>query len=113
MTSAERLDDGAFGPGARFRVRQPRLPQAVWTVDQVEPGRAFSWTSASPGVHSWGDHRVEPAGEHSLAVLVFEQTGPLSGLASLIASRLVRRYVRTEAQSIKRFVEQQARQDAR
>lgn len=106
ITSAQRLTPGGLAPGAEFRIRQPRLPAVVWTVDDVVPGRSFSWRSSSPGIESRGDHRVELSGDGSRAVLVFAQTGLLVFLSDLVFARLVRQYVRTEAEGLKRYVEQ-------
>lgn len=97
--------EASLKPGAVFRVRQPRLPTTTWTVTEVVPGRQFAWTSSSPGVRSRGDHRVEPIGDRSRAVLTFEQTGFLAPLSGLFLSGLIRRYVRTEGASLKAFAE--------
>jgi hypothetical protein len=36
------------------------LPPAVWTVTAVEPGRSFSWSTATPGLRSTADHEIHP-----------------------------------------------------
>ena len=94
--------------GTRVRVRQPKLPAATWTVDAVEPGRAFSWRSDAPGMSSWAEHRVTPSGAGSHVVLALEQTGALAGLSGLIYARLIRRYVRAEADGLKKRAESDA-----
>ena len=52
----ERLDDGPLAVGARTRLAQPKLPEAVWTVTELTPGAAFTWTSSSPGVRITASH---------------------------------------------------------
>ncbi len=64
VTSVERLDRRPFGVGSRFRIRQPKLPTAVWTVTTLEPGCYFEWRNVSPGLTSVGGHaspRAPPA----------------------------------------------------
>ena len=100
-----RLDDGEFRVGSSARVRQPRLPTAVWTVDEIEPGRFFTWTSRTPGVASTGVHRVDDLGDRSSVTLGIRQTGALAPLLGAIYGRLTRRYVQMEADGLKRYVE--------
>lgn len=109
VTSVEALQDGALQVGARFRVRQPRLPQAVWEVTEVLPGSSFTWVNRSPGLTSTGTHSVQrPAGGGgTTAVLAIEQTGALAFLARLLTG-LTRRYVRMEAAGLKVRSEQRA-----
>jgi hypothetical protein len=50
----ERLDDGVFGIGGRARIRQPRIPVAIWKVTEFESGRSFTWASEAFGIRSVG-----------------------------------------------------------
>ena len=76
---AERLDDGPLAVGARTRLAQPKLPEAVWTVIGLTSGTAFTWTSTSAG---W-----------------------LAPMGWLMTRSLTQRYVRTEAAAIKAAAE--------
>jgi uncharacterized membrane protein len=61
VSEVQRLDDGDFAVGSRARIRQPRLRPAIWTVETIEPGAAFTWSTSTPGARIVGDHRiVEP-----------------------------------------------------
>ncbi len=101
----ERLDDGPLTVGARTRLAQPKLPEAVWTVVELTPGTAFSWSSTSPGVRIVASHVVETAPEGSRLVLGVELAGWLSPVGWLMTRSLTRRYVQTEAASIKAAAE--------
>ena len=101
IAAVESLTEEPLRVGSRFRVEQPRLPPTVWTVDELEPGRSFSWTSGSRAVASRGYHGVEPAAGGSRVVLTFSQTGPLAPVVSLVYRGLISRYVQTEADSLK------------
>ena len=58
ISEVQRLDDGEFTVGSRARVRQPRLWPATWMVEKLEPGVAFTWSTATPGARIVGDHRI-------------------------------------------------------
>ena len=106
VRSVERLDQGPFGVGSRARIRQPRLPVAIWTVTALEPGRYFEWRSPAPGLLSVGGHRVDAAGDHASRVtLSLTWRGPLAPVVRLLFGKLARRYVEMEAQGLKRRCE--------
>ena len=84
----ERLDEGPLRVGSRVRIRQPRLPLAVWTVTALEPGRFFEWRSPVPGLLSVGDHRVDAAGaDTSRVTLSITWSGVLSPVIGLQSMR--------------------------
>lgn len=101
VDAVESLTEGPLRVGSSFRIEQPRLPPTVWTVDKLEPGRSFSWTSGGRGLASLGYHGIEPAVGGSQVVLTFTQTGPLAPLLGLVYRRLILRYVQSEADSLK------------
>jgi uncharacterized protein YndB with AHSA1/START domain len=106
MTRVRRLDRGPFGTGSAARIKQPRLPPAVWRVTAFDPGRSFSWTATGPGVRTVAGHHLGPGSDGSVTVtLTIEQSGPLAGLLWRLTSGLTRRYVDTEAHSLKRRCE--------
>ena len=106
VRDARLLEAGGLRPGQRVRLRQPRLPSAVWTVDRVEPERAFTWSSVAAGLRSSGEHAIEGTGpDTSRVVLRLVHSGVLAGPARLLYGGLVRRYVGLEAEGLKRAAE--------
>jgi carbon monoxide dehydrogenase subunit G len=105
VDQAERLDDGPLAVGARTRLAQPKLPEAVWTVTELTPGSAFTWTSTSPGVRVTASHLVEPAPEGSRLTLAIDLGGWMAPVGWLMTRSLTQRYVQTEAASIKAAAE--------
>lgn len=106
VTSVERLDQGPLRVGARARVRQPRIPTAVWEVTQLEPGRSFVWVATGPGIRTTGRHEVEPldSGRTRITAALLQQ-GWLAAVVGLLTRRLSMRYLRTEVQGLKAFCE--------
>ena len=106
IDKVERLDHGEFGIGSRARVHQPRIPVAVWTVTEFEPGRSFTWVSEAFGIRSVATHRLEPRGDGTVALtLGFAQTGWLARLVRSRAEKIAREYLAIEAQGLKRRCE--------
>ncbi len=101
----ERLDDGPLAVGATTRLAQPKLPEAVWTVTELTPGAAFTWTSSSPGVRITASHLIEPTPEGSRLTLAVDLAGWLAPVGWLTTKSLTQRYVETEAASLKAAAE--------
>ena len=102
IRSVELLTPGPLAVGSRARVRQPKLPTAVWEVTDLVPGRSFTWVNRSPGMTSTGVHSVSDGGDAAaVAALRIVQTGPLSVLA-LPFLPLTKKYVQLEAAGLKR-----------
>jgi carbon monoxide dehydrogenase subunit G len=105
VDSAERLDTGPFAVGSSARLRQPKLPEAVWTVTELTAGTSYTWESKQSGALSVASHVVEPHPDGTRLTLAVSVSGPLSGLGWLLTKGLARRYVETEAASIKSVAE--------
>lgn len=106
MTSLAYLEAPPLRIGSQVRVKQPRLPAAVWTVTSIEPHRQFTWEASTFGSHMVGIHAIEALGEgRSRVTLGVDQSGPLAWLGTLLFGRLGRRYVRMEAEGLKQRVE--------
>ena len=106
MDRVEVLDE-PFTLGSRARVRQPKLPAAVWTVTAYDENRTFTWESRSPGVTTTGAHEIVPTPDGKSTVrLTLDQKGPLAPVFALLAGRLTRRYVVMEAEGLKTKAEQ-------
>lgn len=107
VSSIEPLEDALpLRVGSRFRVRQPRLAPATWTVTELDEGRSFTWTSSAAGVSSVGTHVVEPDGSGARFTSGIEQHGPLAGVVKLLLGGLVRRYLGLEADGLRHRAEE-------
>jgi len=101
VTSVELLDPGPLAIGNRARIRQPRLPQAVWRITELDPGRSFTWVTRSPGVEVTARHSVEPSGTGVRAHLALHFGGMLGPLVARITRGLNVRYLGLEAAGLR------------
>lgn len=103
VTRLERLDDSAFIVGSKVRMKQPRLPAAVWEVTELEPERSFTWATKSAGVTTVAGHVLSPsAGADRVTVSnTIRQTGLLAPLVRLLAGGMIRRYMQMELDGLK------------
>src|SRR5690349_9591000 len=62
VTEVRYVDGDTLAAGARVRIRQPKLRTTVWTVATVYVGRAWTWESRVPGMHTTAVHTLEPLG---------------------------------------------------
>jgi hypothetical protein len=103
IDKVERLDSIEFGVGSRVRVRQPRIPVAVWTVTEFELGRSFTWVSEAFGIKSAATHLLQPRDDGVVSVtLTLVQTGWLAWLVRSRAEKTAREYLAMESQGLKR-----------
>ncbi|SCL50111.1 Polyketide cyclase / dehydrase and lipid transport [Micromonospora citrea] len=104
---ARRGEAGPLAVGATARLEQPKLRPAVWRVTELTDGVSFSWVSRNPGVSTLAEHRVLPlAAGRTRVDLVLTQSGPLAGLVGWLYGDLTRRYLRMEADGLRRRCEQ-------
>jgi len=105
VTTVHRLDPGPIRVGARTRIKQPKLRQAVWEVTEFDPGRSFTWVSRMPGLVSTARHVVTPAGDGAAVTLTVEQSGILGPVVGPMTKRLTERYLAIEGAGLKRLCE--------
>jgi uncharacterized membrane protein len=106
VSSVEALDGQQLALGARYRIIQPKLPPATWTVTNLEPPRRFAWESRSPGILVVADHIIEDASPgKSKVVLRISFSGWLSAPAGWFARSITESYLAQEAVALKLKVE--------
>ena len=105
ITSVRRLDAGPMRVGSKAHVKQPKLSGSVFEVTAWTPERGFDWVTKRPGLTGLGRHIIEPSAGGSRVTLAVVFSGPLTGLIALFFGRLTDRYIRMEAEGLKRRVE--------
>jgi uncharacterized protein YndB with AHSA1/START domain len=96
-----RLGSGPFAVGSRVLIRQPKLPPAFWKIAAIEPGKSFTWISASPGFRAIGYHAVESIPGGSRATLSIEFQGMFGGVFARMTRGITERYLDFEAKGLK------------
>ncbi len=108
ITRIERLDAPSFAVGSRFKVFQPKLRPAVWTITELKPEGNFTWVSQSPGMKVVAEHIIQPGGTGACKVTL---RSTFSGLVGLVVGRiygtLTKEYIGLEAAGLKRRSEGQ------
>ncbi len=61
IDAVRRHDGEQLGMGSTATLSQPRLPDAVWTVDEFVPETSFRWSARLLGMDWSANHVVEPA----------------------------------------------------
>lgn len=75
ITSIEWIEGDTIAVGNRARIKQPGQSAAIWTVEHVEPGREFRWSTKNMGARFVGTHVVEPGATGTRATLGIEASG--------------------------------------
>ena len=83
------LQPGPPRLGARYRVRQPALAAAVYTITWWQDGEGFSWRTGSRSLTGTAEHRITPDGLGHRLDLAYTWSGPVA----LVVHRALRRKV--------------------
>ena len=75
ILSVERIDDGELRVGSSARVRQPRMPLAVWTVTELEPLSRFVWEARILGSRFVGGHHLTSTSDGTRNALTLDVSG--------------------------------------
>lgn len=103
VTSIERMDEGPLRVGSRVRIKQPRLPVAVWEVTDLVPDRSFTWVARGPGIVTTASHVITPADQNGQVTVTasLDQAGLLGPLLGLLTKRMTNHYLDTEVRGLK------------
>lgn len=107
MQSVTRLGGpGATTVGARFEVRQPGLPKAVYEITDWRPGHGFTWVASSPGVRTSATHEIASGDGGTRLALGIVWAGPLAGIVRALLGSKARGMVEQEADTFARLAEE-------
>lgn len=106
MTSVTYIGGDRLALGSRVRIKQPRMPALEWEVTEFAPQQSFSWLAKSGGITTLGLHHLTPGLASGVTVRFgLRQSGSLAWLIGLLTSSMTCRYVRMEAEGLKRRCE--------
>ena len=103
VTSAELDPPGPLAVGSKASIKQPRLPSVEWTVSALEPNRSWIWENIAPGAKTVAAHVLTPLDDGRTHVdLSIDQRGVIGRPVGWLVRRLTRRYLRYEAEGLRR-----------
>jgi len=105
VLSVQRLDDRAQVIGRRYRLHQPRLGKANWTVTDWIRLIGFVWVCKRPGLLLVAEHKLRPEGTGCAVQLQLKVSGLLEPLVTRYAADLIDAYLRLEAAGLRRRCE--------
>ena len=106
ITRIERLDREPLAVGSKARIKQPGLPDRVWTVTRVDDSTHFEWRTQFGLLRMSGQHHIERAAPSGVINrLTIELTGPGSGLAGRLVRPRLLATLRSENEAFKRACE--------
>ena len=105
VTKVEVLNTPEIKLSNRYKVIQPKLQPVVWTITELNSAN-FTWESKSMGMHMVAEHVVKPINANQAEVtLTFAFNGWLGNLIGKMYGKMTEEYIQTEAQSLKKKVE--------
>lgn len=106
VQKVEVLDTPELKLNNRYKVYQPKLQPAEWTVTVLESPSSFTWESKAPGMHMVAEHILTSKGANQTKLtLTFAFNGWLGNLTGKMYGKMTAEYIDTEAQSLKKKVE--------
>jgi len=106
VTKIEVLDQPELKLNNRYKVYQPKLQPAVWTVTLLQPPSSFTWESRMPGMFMLAEHTLKPINASQTELtLKFAFQGWLGEIIGRMYRKISESYLATEAQSLKKRVE--------
>lgn len=114
VTEVTALEGPELRVGSRFRVTQPKLRPATWTVTSAVSNSGFVWESSALGMVMVAEHLIEAVASGRTQVhLSFAFRGLLGAVLGRISKALVESYLATEATSLRKHVEDLPTQQSR
>ena len=106
VDTLELLTPPPIARGSRVRLKQPKLPEGTGEFTGWAPPSSFEWMQKASGVTSIAGHRVEALGEGGARLtLALDMRGLLVPIFCRFSKGLTNRYMRLEAEGMKRAAE--------
>jgi len=106
VETVELLTPAPLATGSRVRLRQPKLPEAVWEVTAWDPPVSFEWVQRATAMTIVAGHSVQALGaDRSRLTLTIDMRGFLSPVMGRLSGALTDDYMTREAEGMKRAAE--------
>lgn len=105
VTKVEVLNTPELKLGNRYKVFQPKLQPAEWTVTELSTSN-FTWESKATGMQMVAEHILKAVNANQIELtLTFSFNGWLGNIIGKMYGKLTQDYIQTEAQSLKKKAE--------
>lgn len=108
VDAVKRVDQGALDVGSTALLKQPGLPEAMWTVTSLIQGERFIWESRIRGIRMVAAHEMVATEMGTQNVLHIEMSGFVAFLLWPLIRLSVRRSLEQENAGLKRRCEANA-----
>ena len=106
VTKVEVLDNPELKVNNRYKVYQPKLQPAVWSVTVLEPPSSFIWEAVMPGMTMRAEHTLRSISANQTDLsLKFSFQGVLGEIVGRLYRKIIEAYLATEAKSLRKRVE--------
>lgn len=100
------LDAGKpAGIDARYEVRQPGFPKAIYTITDWRPDSGFTWVATGPGMRATATHEIIAAQGATTLKLGVAWSGPVGRLVRARFTKKGQPMVEREADTMVRLAE--------
>lgn len=91
--------------GVQIKIYQPKLPPAVWIVQEITKNRSLVWVKRSFGLKMTANHFIIGSGKEQTVKLQIVYEGFLAGFFYKLTSKLTEKYLSMEVAGLKQVCE--------
>lgn len=101
ITRIKKLNQGSLSKGTRLLVEQPKLPQAIWSVCEIEDGKSFTMAKGNLFLRVEAGHKLETIRNGTLVTLSLVFSGLFAKWVAKKYRLLMEEYLAIEAAGLK------------
>lgn len=101
ITRIKKLNQGSLSKGTRLLVEQPKLPQAIWSVSEIEVGKSFTMAKGNLFLRVEARHKLETIRNGTLVTLSLVFSGLFAKWVAKKYRLLMEEYLAIEAAGLK------------
>lgn len=100
-----RLKQTPLKVGSQVMIKQPKLPETIWTISKYIPGEVFQWKAILRGMKTTATHKITSTGDVCINTLILEMEGLLASLLWPLIRNQLKKALELENTGLKNFCE--------